>query len=205
MVPADWEIETQLWQAGLLVAGVDEAGRGPLAGPVVAAAVIFPSGCALAGLDDSKKLTATRRNALFPIIQQHARAFCWAVVEVDYIDRHGILRATFEAMRQAVAGLACQPDHLLVDGRQVPPAITIPAQAVVRGDGKSSSIAAASIVAKVVRDGLMCQLHEQFPQYGFNRHKGYAAPAHLEALAQHGPCPCHRRSFAPIRETKLEF
>lgn len=205
MSPTDWDIEKTLWAEGRLVAGVDEAGRGPLAGPVVAAAVVFPLGCELSGLDDSKKLTAKRREEFLVAIQKRALSVCWAITHKDVIDRCGIARATYDSMVQALTGLSCRPDFVLIDGPRLPSGLTIPARGIVDGDAKSCSIAAASIIAKVVRDRLMLRIHERYPQYGFDHHKGYATEAHLAALAQHGPCPCHRRSFAPVREIKLDF
>jgi len=205
MSPANWEIEGRLWAIHKLIAGIDEAGRGPLAGPVVAAAVVFPKGCDISWLEDSKKLTAARREELFLHIGQQALAYSWATVTTDIIDHLGILQATFEAMRQALKQLSIQPDFVLIDGPLLPPQLSKPAEAVVRGDSKSASIAAASIIAKVTRDRMMLELHKQFPHYGFDQHKGYATEAHLKAIAQHGPCPAHRRSFEPVRQAKLLF
>lgn len=205
MSPTTWEIEHEYWLQGRLVAGVDEAGRGPLAGPVVAAAVVFPQGCDLSGLDDSKKLTHKRREELFPLIHEQALSVCCIITHKDIIDRCGIARATYDSMLQALAGLSCQPDYAIIDGPRVPAGLTISAQGIIDGDAKSSSIAAASIVAKVVRDRLMLRIHDKFPQYGFAQHKGYGTAAHLAALAEYGPCPCHRRSFAPVREIRLDL
>lgn len=182
----------------LLVAGVDEAGRGPLAGPVVAGAVILPDGFALGGLDDSKKLSPARREKLFAVLTTAANVR-WAAGEagVEEIDRLNILRATHLAMARALDALPAKPHHALVDGL---PARGLPVEhtAVVGGDGLSLSIAAASIIAKVTRDRIMLALDAEFPQYGFARHKGYGVRQHLEALQTHGPCPIHRRSFAPV-------
>lgn len=178
------------------VAGIDEAGRGPLAGPVVAAAVVLPSNHHLAGLDDSKRLGPAARVRLSEAIMQQAR--CWAVAECApcVIDRLNILRATQQAMRQALAEVSRATDlaGVLVDGRPVPD-LACDQLAVVGGDGKCPSIAAASVLAKVHRDALMLQLHELYPQYGFAQHKGYPTPAHLAALRRFGPCVVHRRTF----------
>lgn len=205
MCPAGWDIECALWDSGLLVAGVDEAGRGPLAGPVVAAAVVFPRGCDLPGLDDSKQLSAKRREELAVLIKQHALATACAAVGPEEIDRRGLLPATFQAMIEALTALTATPDYALVDGPLLPPQLSLPAQPVVHGDGRCASIAAASILAKVARDEMMCEFHRQFPHYGFDRHKGYCTDFHLQALAQFGPCPIHRRSFAPVRSLSLPF
>ncbi len=211
MTPADWQFEERLWAGGRIVAGVDEAGRGPLAGPVVAAAVIFPCGCKIPVLDDSKRLRAARREELFLLIQQEARTVSWAALGPEEIDSRGILQATFAAMTQALQGLAArpfsgravQPSFALIDGPHLPPLLRLPAEAVIGGDGRCGSIAAASIIAKVIRDGMMRELHKEFPHYGFDRHKGYATPDHLAALAKHGPCLAHRRSFTPVRDLPL--
>ena len=180
-----------------LVCGIDEAGRGPLAGPVVAAAVILDPARPIAGLNDSKKLSGKRREALAGEIR--ARALAWAVAEasVDEIDRLNILQATFLAMQRAVAALQVPAERALVDGNRCPK-LAIPVEAVVKGDGKIASIAAASILAKTVRDAGMTALHAAYPQYGFDRHMGYPTPAHFAALAAHGASPVHRRSFAPV-------
>ena len=185
-----------------LVAGVDEAGRGPLAGPVVAAAVILPADFALDGLTDSKKVPAARREKIFTVLATHhgvAWAACLATVEE--IDRHNILRATHLAMARAVRALPARPDHALVDGLPVRD-LPVPHSALVGGDALSLSIAAASIMAKVTRDRLMVALDAEYPQYGFARHKGYGVRQHLEALRHHGPCPVHRRSFAPVGQAE---
>ena len=182
-----------------LLAGVDEAGRGPLAGPVVAAAVILDELNPIKGLADSKQLTALRRETLFDEIR--ARALCCSIAEasVDEIDRLNILQATLLAMRRAVEGLRLKPGRVLVDGNRIP-VLKVPAEAIVKGDAKVPAISAASILAKVHRDRLCAALHEQHPQYGFDGHKGYPTPEHLAALRAHGVCPAHRRSFAPVRE-----
>lgn len=186
----------------LLVAGVDEAGRGPLAGPVVAAAVILPGDFALAGLDDSKKVNAAKREKLYAILTATAEIL-WAVAEatVEEIDRLNILRATHLAMARAIEGLPQRPDHAVVDGLPVP-GLPVAHTAIIGGDGISMSIAAASVIAKVTRDRLMVELGARHPQYGFARHKGYGVREHLEALRNHGPCPAHRRTFQPVAQTQ---
>ena len=187
------------WNAPGLLAGVDEVGRGPLAGPVVAAAVILDELKPVKGLRDSKALTARRREALFDQIM--ARALCVSIAEAtpDEIDRLNILHATMLAMQRAVERLRLPPTRVLVDGNRLP-LLKVPALAIVKGDAKVPAISAASIVAKVHRDRLCLDLHERFPVYGFNGHKGYPTPEHLLALREHGPCAEHRRSFAPVRE-----
>ena len=183
---------------GLLV-GVDEAGRGPLAGPVVAAAVMLDDRAPIRGLRDSKQLTALARERLFEEIL--AKALCCRIAQasVEEIDRLNILQATLLAMRRAVAGLRLRPHLVLVDGNRTP-AVDMPVRAIVKGDMTVPCISAASILAKVHRDRLCAELHERHPEYGFAGHKGYPTPAHLAALRAHGPCPEHRRSFAPVRE-----
>ena len=182
-----------------LVAGVDEAGRGPLAGPVVAAAVILDDLKRIKGLNDSKQLTPLKRERLFDEIRAHALAFCVAEASVAEIDELNILQATMLAMRRAVEGLRLKPIKVLVDGNRLP-VLKIAAEASVRGDAKVKAISAASILAKVHRDRLCLLLHEQHPHYGFDGHKGYPKPEHLAALRAHGACVHHRRSFAPVRE-----
>lgn len=182
-----------------LVAGVDEAGRGPLAGPVVAAAVILDELQPIAGLADSKRLGPVTRDRLFDEIRAKALACCIAEASVDEIDRLNILHATMLAMQRAVQGLRLTPRRVLVDGNRVP-ALTVPVQAVVKGDATVAAISAASILAKVHRDRLCLALDAAHPQYGFAEHKGYPTPAHLAALRAHGACPLHRRSFAPVRD-----
>jgi ribonuclease HII len=181
-----------------IVCGVDEAGRGPLAGPVFAAAVILDPARPIEGLRDSKKLTAERRDELAPLIREHALA--WAVAECSHheIDSINILQATMLAMRRAVEALATMPTIALIDGNRCPP-LAIRAHAVVEGDDKVHAISAASILAKTARDAALVSLHELYPQYGFDQHKGYSTPLHMERLRAHGPCPIHRRSFAPVR------
>ena len=181
-----------------LIAGVDEAGRGPLAGPVVAAAVILDELKPIKGLNDSKQLTARKRDRLFDEIHAKALCFCIAQASVEEIDSLNILHATMLAMRRAVEGLRLRPHKVLVDGNRLP-VLKIAAEAIVGGDAKIKAISAASILAKVHRDRLCQQLHEQHPVYGFDGHKGYPTPAHLAALREHGACPEHRRSFAPVR------
>jgi ribonuclease HII len=182
----------------LIVAGVDEVGRGPLAGPVIAAAVILDPARPVSGLRDSKKLTAARRAELSELIEAQALAVGVGRAEVEEIDDLNILRATLLAMQRAVANLSIQPDVVYVDGNTLP-ALQVPAVAVVGGDDRVASISAASIIAKVLRDGEMDRAAAHFPNYGFERHKGYATAAHLEALERFGPSPLHRRSFAPVR------
>lgn len=187
------------WHPPGLVAGVDEAGRGPLAGPVVAAAVILDDLCPIAGLADSKKLTPARREALFDEIR--AKALCCSIAEasVQEIDELNILQATMLAMRRAVMGLRLKPALVLVDGNRIP-VLDMQAEAIVKGDALVQAISAASILAKVHRDRWCQRLHEQYPAYGFDGHKGYGTPAHLTALQAHGACPEHRRSFSPVSQ-----
>ena len=180
-----------------LVCGIDEAGRGPLAGPVVAAAVILDPARPIAGLNDSKKLSEKKRDALAGLIRERALAWCVAEATVEEIDCLNILHATMLAMQRAVAGLSIKPESALVDGNRCPQ-LAIPSEAVVKGDGKIASIAAASILAKTVRDAGMMVLHEQYPHYGFDRHMGYPTEAHRAALVEHGASPVHRRSFGPV-------
>ena len=176
------------------VCGIDEAGRGPLAGPVCAAAVILPPDCDIPGLNDSKKLSEKKREALFPVIQEKALAFGIGWATAEEIDRVNILQATFLAMARAVEALPTPADYALVDGNRRPP-LGMPVQTLVGGDGLSASIAAASILAKVTRDRWMEELDGQYPQYGFAVHKGYGTKRHYAALTEFGPCPIHRRSF----------
>lgn len=202
----DEALESTLRRRGLTrIAGVDEAGRGPLAGPVSAAAVILPPGWRCAGLDDSKKLTAAKRERLFEVITTDASVF-WAqaYAEPEEIDRLNILRATHAAMARAVKGLAAVVDHCLIDGLPVRD-FPWPHDGIVKGDGKSLSIAAASIIAKVSRDRVMLEFAREFPEYGFERHMGYGTKEHLEALRLHGPCRIHRRSFQPVAQLALPF
>jgi ribonuclease HII len=182
-----------------LVAGVDEAGRGPLAGPVVVAAVILDPARPIDGLDDSKKLSEKRREALFPVIVERAVAHRIEFVDCTEIDTLNILQATLAGMCRALRGLSPAAGFARIDGNRLPRDLPCPAEAVVGGDALDPAIMAASILAKVARDRAMLELHAQYPQYGFDRHKGYPAPTHLAALREHGPCPHHRRSFAPVR------
>lgn len=180
-----------------LVCGVDEAGRGPLAGPVVAAAVILDPARPIAGLNDSKKLSAKKRMALAGLIRERALAWSVAEASVEEIDQLNILHASMLAMQRAVAALQVTPERALIDGNRCP-SLAMPAEAVVQGDAKVAAIAAASILAKTVRDEGMLVLHAQYPHYGFDRHMGYPTAAHCAALAAHGVSPVHRRSFAPV-------
>jgi len=182
-----------------LVAGVDEAGRGPLAGPVVAAAVILDDLHPIAGLADSKVLSVRRREALFDEIRAKALCFKIAEASVEEIDELNILHATMLAMKRAVEGLRLTPHQVLVDGNRLP-ALRVPAQAIVKGDAKVPAISAASILAKVHRDHLCTEMHRAYPAYGFAGHKGYPTPEHLAALRAHGATPLHRQSFGPVRE-----
>ncbi len=178
-----------------LVCGVDEAGRGPLAGPVCAAAVILPEDCEIEGLNDSKKLTEKKREQLFDVIIEKALAYCVAFGEVEEIEEHNILNATYIAMNRAIDGLSQKPDFALIDGNRVPKGISVPCETVVKGDAKSCSIAAASILAKVTRDRLLLEYAKKYPEYGFEKHKGYGTAAHYDAIRQHGVLPIHRMSF----------
>ena len=202
-----FEFERALLQSGLTrVAGVDEAGRGPLAGPVVAAAVSFPIDWSvhglpaeLEGLNDSKQLPAAQREKFFEVLTAGAAIqFAIAGIDAGTIDAINILQATHRAMNRALAQLRPAPQHVLVDGLRVP-SLRFPQTALIQGDARSFSIAAASILAKVTRDRWMVEYDRQFPVYGFAEHKGYGTPRHLAALVEHGPCPIHRRSFAPLR------
>ena len=190
------------WRGPGLVAGVDEAGRGPLAGPVVAAAVMIDELRPINGLADSKLLSPRRREVLYDEIRAKALCCCVAEANVQEIDQLNILQATLLAMRRAVAGLRLKPHCVLVDGNRLP-LLEVPAHAIVKGDAKVQAIAAASILAKVHRDRLCLQLHQRFPQYGFDAHKGYPTAEHLRSLQQHGPCEEHRHSFAPVRSARL--
>ena len=184
-----------IWQAG-----VDEAGRGPLVGSVFAAAVVLPEEYDLPGLTDSKKLSERRRDELAVLIKQQALAWCVAAASVEEIDRLNILHATMLAMRRAVHGLERLPEKVWIDGNRVPPDLGCEAEAVIKGDSKIIQISAASVLAKTARDAEMYALAECYPQYGFERHKGYGTAEHLAALQRHGALPEHRRSFAPVRE-----
>jgi ribonuclease HII len=181
-----------------MICGVDEAGRGPLAGPVVAAAVILDPARPIVGLADSKKLSARRREKLAAEIRANALAWSIAEASVEEIDRINILQATLLAMQRAVAGLSILPTEVLIDGNRCP-VLAVPARAIVGGDATVAAISAASILAKTSRDAGLVTLHARYPQYGFERHKGYGTAEHLAALRLHGPTPAHRRSFAPVR------
>jgi ribonuclease HII len=182
-----------------IVCGVDEAGRGPLAGPVVAAAVILDPARPIVGLDDSKVLSPKKRDALYELIVERSIAYCVASATVDEIDTLNILHATMLAMRRAVEGLAVTPTLAKIDGNRCP-VLTVRSEAVIGGDALVPSISAASILAKVTRDRMLLELHQTFPAYGFDAHAGYSTPQHLAALREHGPCEHHRRSFAPVRD-----
>lgn len=189
------EIENNLRQNGYkYIAGVDEAGRGPLAGPVFAAAVILPEGCVIDGINDSKKLSEKKREELFDVICEKAVAYCIADVSEGRIDEINILNATFEAMNGAVDGLGVTPDYVLIDGNRIS-GMTLPHETVVKGDAKSISIAAASILAKVSRDRVMYEMAEKYPEYGFEKHKGYGTKTHCEAILKYGACEIHRKTF----------
>ncbi len=191
----DFEYEINAKNKGYsAVCGVDEAGRGPLAGPVFAAAVILPENCIIEGLNDSKKLTEKKREALFDIIKEKAVSYCIASVDEKIIDEINILQATYLAMKKAVEGLDIPADYALIDGNRMPP-IEIDGETVIKGDAKSPSIAAASILAKVSRDRFMLELDEKYPQYKFSQHKGYGTKLHYEMLTEHGVSDCHRMSF----------
>jgi ribonuclease HII len=190
------------WDVSGLVAGVDEAGRGPLAGPVVAAAVILDDRHPIAHLADSKVLSPKRRDYLFDEIRAKALCFSIAQASAQEIDSLNILQATMLAMRRAVQGLRLPPKLVLVDGNRIP-VLDVRAEAIVKGDSKVPAISAASILAKVTRDRWCAQYHQEFPQYGFEAHKGYPTLAHLQALRKHGPCPQHRKSFGPVAEWVL--
>ena len=190
-----WKIEDEVFARGVtMICGVDEAGRGPLAGPVCAAAVILPPHLELPGLNDSKKLTDKKRRELFPLIQEQAVAYGIGFASEQEIDEINILQATFLAMGRALEQLGVKPDLALIDGNREKD-FGIPVKTVVKGDSLSANIAAASILAKVTRDDLMVELAQQYPQYGFEIHKGYGTKAHYEALRQHGPSPVHRMTF----------
>jgi ribonuclease HII len=205
-MPCSLDHETRLRALGFsLIAGVDESGRGPLAGPVVAAAVILPVEFRCDGLDDSKKMSPAAREWCYgELMREPGVVWSMAVIGPEEIDRLNILKATHKAMRRAVAALAAAPAHVLIDGLPVR-RFPFPQTALIGGDGISLSIAAASVVAKVTRDRLMEDWAQQYPQYGFERHKGYATPEHFATLREHGPCPIHRRSFGPMAEGEVVF
>lgn len=190
-----WLLEEEIYQEGFeVLCGVDEAGRGPLAGPVYAAAVILPRGLVIEGLDDSKKLTEKKREALFEPICRQALAYGIGRAEVEEIDALNILNATYLAMNRAIAALKLQPELALIDGNRST-GIEVPSRCVVKGDSRCADIAAASVLAKVSRDRFMLEMAERYPEYGFEKHKGYGTAAHYEAIRQHGPSPIHRMSF----------
>ena len=192
----DWlEFEKEALAKGYkAVCGVDEAGRGPLAGPVCAAAVILPEGVIIDGVNDSKKLSEKKRESLFDVIREQTLAYSIAYATVDEIEEINILNATMLAMRRAIDGLDIKADYAMIDGNKIPP-IDIDAECIVKGDAKSMSIACASILAKVSRDRLLYKYAEEYPMYGFDKHKGYGTAAHREAILKYGPCPYHRKSF----------
>lgn len=198
------DYETFFWNRGInLVAGVDEVGRGPLAGPVVAAAVMFPPDFFLPGVDDSKRLSSEMRLRLYPQLIRNCTTYGVGIVSVEEIDRINIHQAALSAMRKAIAQLSPTAQHVLVDGRPIPD-LELPQTAIIKGDSLSFTIGAASIIAKVVRDRIMLDYHRQFPNYGFHENKGYPTPAHLKALRRYGPCVIHRRSFHPRALHDLE-
>ncbi|MDR2947272.1 MAG: ribonuclease HII [Candidatus Adiutrix sp.] len=191
------EFDALCRERAAVLAGTDEAGRGPLAGPVVAAAVILDPAAEYPGLGDSKKLSAAARDKAYDLIAERAVSWAWAAIEAPEVDRLNPLRAALLAMRRAVEGLSLSPALVLVDGNQRPE-LDVPLQTVVKGDAKSLCIGAASIMAKVTRDRLMLAWHAEYPMYGFDKHKGYGTAEHLAALRLHGPCPAHRRSFRGV-------
>lgn len=192
----DYEFEKAASDSGFsCICGVDEAGRGPLAGPVCAAAVILPEGAVIEGLDDSKKLTEKKRERLYDIIKQTAVAYSVAYGTLEEIETVNILEATYLAMNRAIEGLTVKPDFALIDGNRVPRGIKIPCETIVKGDSKSMSVAAASVLAKVTRDRLMLEYDKKYPEYNFKKHKGYGTKEHTELIKQYGPCEIHRLSF----------
>ena len=192
----DYEFEKAAVNSGFsCICGVDEAGRGPLAGPVCAAAVILPEGAVIEGLDDSKKLTEKKRERLYDIIKQTAVAYSVAYGTLEEIETVNILEATYLAMNRAIEGLSVKPDFALIDGNRVPRGIKIPCETIVKGDSRSMSIAAASVLAKVTRDRLMLEYDKKYPEYNFKKHKGYGTKEHTELIKQYGPCEIHRLSF----------
>ena len=192
----DFEFEKAAVNSGFsCICGVGEAGRGPLAGPVCAAAVILPEGAVIEGLDDSKKLTEKKRERLYDIIKQTAVAYSVAYGTLEEIETVNILEATYLAMNRAIEGLTVKPDFALIDGNSVPRGIKIPCETVVKGDSRSMSVAAASVLAKVTRDRLMLEYDKKYPEYNFKKHKGYGTKEHTELIKQYGPCEIHRLSF----------
>lgn len=192
----DYEFEKAAVNSGFsCICGVDEAGRGPLAGPVCAAAVILPAGVVIEGLDDSKKLTEKKRERLYDIIKETAVAYSVAYGTLEEIETVNILEATYLAMNRAIEGLSVKPDFALIDGNRIPRGIKIPCETIVKGDSKSMSVAAASVLAKVTRDRLMLEYDKKYPEYNFKKHKGYGTREHTELIKQYGPCEIHRFSF----------
>lgn len=192
----DFEIEINALSKGYkYICGVDEAGRGPLAGPVCAAAVILPENCEIEGLNDSKKLSEKKREALYDVIREKALAYCVAYGSLEEIEEFNILEATFLAMNRSIEGLGVKADYALIDGNRVPKGIKIPCETVVKGDAKSASIAAASVLAKVTRDRLLLEFDKEYPQYNFKKHKGYGTKEHTDLILEYGPSPIHRMSF----------
>lgn len=192
----DYEFEKAAVNSGFsCICGVDEAGRGPLAGPVCAAAVILPEGAVIERLDDSKKLTEKKREKLYDIIKETAVAYSVAYGTLEEIETVNILEATYLAMNRAIEGLSVKPDFALIDGNRVPRGIKIPCETIVKGDSKSMSVAAASVLAKVTRDRLMLEYDKKYPEYNFKKHKGYGTKEHTELIKQYGPCEIHRLSF----------
>ncbi|HEX3034878.1 MAG TPA: ribonuclease HII [Thermodesulfobacteriota bacterium] len=197
MILPDYSFERRIWEVGKIAAGVDEAGRGPLAGPVVAAAVILSNECEISGLNDSKKLSPQQREKLFDCIRNQAVSLGVGIIEPEEIDKINILRAALRAMEIAVKNLNPQPDFLFIDGN-IRTSILIPQETIVDGDAICSSIAAASIIAKVTRDSIMANYHNIYPEYNFKQHKGYPTKEHFESLRKYGPCPIHRRTFRGV-------
>ncbi|RMF60390.1 MAG: ribonuclease HII [Calditrichaeota bacterium] len=194
-IPDNLQIEHLIWKEGIRrIVGIDEAGRGPLAGPVVAAAVVFEPYHYIEGVTDSKKLTQRQREELYHLIVEQAVSYGIGVVDNQEIDRINIRQATFKAMRKAIGSLSVKPEYLLLDGEELPEKI-YPQEAIVKGDSLCFTIAAASILAKVSRDRMMIEYHQQYPQYGFAQHKGYGTEYHRKMIQSHGPCPLHRHSF----------
>ncbi len=192
----DYEFEKAAVNSGFsCICGVDEAGRGPLAGPVCAAAVILPEGAVIEGLDDSKKLTEKKREGLYDIIKETAVAYSVAYGTLEEIETVNILESTYLAMNRAIEGLSVKPDFALIDGNRIPRGIKIPCETIVKGDSKSMSVAAASVLAKVTRDRLMLEYDKKYPEYNFKKHKGYGTKEHTELIKQYGPCEIHRLSF----------
>lgn len=188
------DYENHLWERGLIPAGVDEAGRGPLAGPVVAASVVLSKDKTIEGLNDSKALSPLKRSILYDLISERCLSFAVGIIDNDVIDNINILQATINAMEKSIIALTIKPDLVYIDGNR-PTTLDIAQQTIVKGDTKCQSIAAASIIAKVTRDRIMEKMHEKYPQYDFIKHKGYPTKSHYEALKKYGPCPIHRVSF----------